>query len=1567
MSDGQIEIGVEIEDEGISSEASKVGKEAGKGIESGIKDGTEKSGGLLETLKGKFSGVFAAMGGIAAGFSLANVAGEIVDTGRQFEASMSNVAALSGANEEQLDALENKAREMGATTTFSASQAADALGYMALAGWDAEQSMEGLPGVLSLAQAGQMDLAEASDLVTDYLSAFGMEADETGRMVDVLAYAQANANTTVEGLGMAFKNAAANAHAAGMDVETTTAAISMMANQGLKGSEAGTALAATLRDMTQKAEDGSIAIGDQSVAISDSEGNFRDFADILADVEAATAGMGEQEKQAALMTTFTADSIRGLNIMLNAGSDELSGFRDELYNSAGAGEQMADVMTDNLEGDIKEFQSALEELQLKIYDSFQQPLRDATQFATNVVVPGVTLLVQNFDKIGPVLATIGVALLAYRKNWDIVATAQNLAAKAVGDGATQFTRYFKIIQSDGTVAFQRFNAATGQYQVTQSKLRATIANSTVGMKAQAVAVNASSAAMSIAGKVASVAGKAMRTVAPVAVISVIMDIAASFKQAADDAKTLEKATSGLGSALDEASGAGKGIESVASSYEQSAREIIDASREAISAQADFADSLGDSFSEVRTNSALVDSYTETINRLAGQSNLTASQQGELTAAVNGLNDVCGTTYTVVDAVNGQLSASTSEINANAEAWKKNAEAQALQEAYQEAVKNRIQQEEQLALSTEKANSAERDFEITLGNVRLIEGFATAEANELAAQRDAQAEATESAAQMEESLKTRMDEATAAAQQSNAATAEGTEAATANAEAVQAQGEAVEEATKAHDELVEKILELAEESNEFAGAMDGAGWSAEDMANALEATGSTADDLASSIDSVQQQTANAFDLIEQKSDISLEKMQENLEANAETTRSWSEDVQTLYDMAGSSIETDFIAYLSSLGPEYASVLDELANSTPEKLTEMASAWSEGMDAGRDGAVTSAQLTTDEVAQVVEEGREKVAAAAEGYGEAMGESVQSGGDQAASAAEANANGVVQSFTGTLDAGKPLVSAATSGLMAEANNAASTAGTAGMTLAGNGAVQTLNDAINAGKPLVNATMTSVATEGAQALTAQAPQYTAAGNQAVSSFNDGENQAKPAAVGTANSVASEVGTALGSASAGASAAGANTIQGFINGANGMRAAVVSSFRSIANSALTSMKSALDIHSPSKRAENEVGKNLALGVAVGVKKNAKTAKKASSDMSKDMVSAAKTKLSDYKKANDLTLKQEQAFWKQIVKQTKRGSEGRAQAEQYYNEAHKKALDQAKKAEEDYQKSVRKIQDQLIEDVQDATDKYLDAVNDRRDAILGGFDLFEAYERQQITSGAELIANMESQARAADDYYWAMQRLEGRIGKGTLYDEIAAKGVDALSEIHALNSMSQAELNRFVSLYNRRNAAAMAEAKAENSDLKKETEATIKSLADAANKEMASASAELKRTAADLGVSVANSFSKMAAGISAAVEKIKGTMSSVGTTAAKSAAAVYDGSGRARGVSVASVQPMALGQTAASIGSGMQNVMVRASSQPVENSTVNETTVNINQPVRTPAEFAREVRMISTYGLAGKR
>lgn len=203
----------------------------------------------------------------------------------------------------------------------------------------------------------------------DYLTAFGLEADQAGRMADVLSYAQANSNTTTEMLGEAFKNCAVNAHNAGMTLEETTAILSKFADAGLKGSEGGTALNAIIRDMTQKMKNGAIQIGNTKVQVQDANGNFREMTDIIADVDKATEGMGDAQKTAALMTTFTADSIKGMGILCNTGADSIEEFTKKLENSNGTAEKMSNMMNQNLSGALKTLSSAWEALQLSLGDS----------------------------------------------------------------------------------------------------------------------------------------------------------------------------------------------------------------------------------------------------------------------------------------------------------------------------------------------------------------------------------------------------------------------------------------------------------------------------------------------------------------------------------------------------------------------------------------------------------------------------------------------------------------------------------------------------------------------------------------------------------------------------------------------------------------------------------------------------------------------------------------------------------------------------------------------------------------------------------------------------------------------------------------------------------------------------------------------------------------------------------------------------------------------------------------------------------------------------------------------
>ena len=373
---------------------------------------------LQDTTSGGLSVFTVAVGNLVANVltglinSMKDVVGNTIEVGKAFDSSMSNVAALSGATAEDLQMLRDTAKEFGSTTKFSASEAADALGYMALAGWDAQTSASALGGVLDLAAASGMDLAAASDMVTDYMSAFGMEAEKSGYFADVMAYAQANANTNVTQLGEAFKNSAANMNAAGQDIETVTSLLAMMANQGLKGSEAGTALTAVMRDMTSKMDEGAIAIGDASVQVMDAEGNYRDLTDILRDVEAATNGMGDAEKASALSATFTADSIKGLNLMLNAGVGEAAKFEEQLRKSDGSAADMAKTMNDNLNGDLTNLGSKLEGVQIAIYEKFEPALRDGVKVLDSLL-DAINFVVDHSTEFIAALGAMAAGVAAY--------------------------------------------------------------------------------------------------------------------------------------------------------------------------------------------------------------------------------------------------------------------------------------------------------------------------------------------------------------------------------------------------------------------------------------------------------------------------------------------------------------------------------------------------------------------------------------------------------------------------------------------------------------------------------------------------------------------------------------------------------------------------------------------------------------------------------------------------------------------------------------------------------------------------------------------------------------------------------------------------------------------------------------------------------------------------------------------------------------------------------------------------------------------------------------------------
>lgn len=386
---------------------------------------------------------------------LMTAAGAAIQTGMQFDASMSNVYGLMSSlnlSQAQMDALRDTAREMGATTKFSASEAADAMGYMALAGWDDAQVIAGIPGVLNLAAAANMDLAKASDIVTDMMTPFGMAAERAGEAADVFAYAQANSNTTVEALGEAMKYAAPTADAFGMTLQDTAAAMGVLANAGIKGSQGGTTLNAMLRDMKNNAKNGAIAIGKTKVALTNADGSYRSYAAIIRDIDKATSSMTASQRDAALGAIFGDESLKGILATLKQGPDALDAMTEGMYACGGAAEDMAATMGDNLKGDLAILESGAQDMAIALSDWLMPAARG--------VVQGITDMIGKFNalddgtkntifRIGAMAAAAGPLLLNGGK---VLTLLSGMNPLVVGLGAAAVLAYTRSDALQGMVA-----------------------------------------------------------------------------------------------------------------------------------------------------------------------------------------------------------------------------------------------------------------------------------------------------------------------------------------------------------------------------------------------------------------------------------------------------------------------------------------------------------------------------------------------------------------------------------------------------------------------------------------------------------------------------------------------------------------------------------------------------------------------------------------------------------------------------------------------------------------------------------------------------------------------------------------------------------------------------------------------------------------------------------------------------------------------------------------------------------------------------------------------------------
>ena len=438
-----------------------------------------------------------------------------VKSGMDFEAQMSKVQAISGATATEVAALTAKAKEMGATTKFSATESAQALEYMAMAGWKTDQMIGGLPGIMNLAAASGEDLAEVSDIVTDALTAFGLKASDSAHFADVLAKASSSSNTNVSLMGNTFQYVAPVAGALGYSIEDTAVAIGLMANAGIKGEKAGTALRGALTNLAKPSDQVAGYMEALGVSLTDTQGNVKPLSALMVDLRQKFAGLTDAQKAEYAAGIAGKEAMSGLLAIVNASDADFNNLTQAIANSDGTAQSMAQTMQDNLKGQLEQLGGAVETVGLTFYDAIKGKATDAiTSIADKIsawqsdgsidavaekvgVVFGnavdkasdaLTWLSQNGDTVIGVLKALGIAFASVK----VLEFGGNVA-RAVND-LSLFTQ--TVIAVSGPMRTHTVTLATSS--AAWIKNTAVMAANKIGMAASAVATGAVTAATTAA-------------------------------------------------------------------------------------------------------------------------------------------------------------------------------------------------------------------------------------------------------------------------------------------------------------------------------------------------------------------------------------------------------------------------------------------------------------------------------------------------------------------------------------------------------------------------------------------------------------------------------------------------------------------------------------------------------------------------------------------------------------------------------------------------------------------------------------------------------------------------------------------------------------------------------------------------------------------------------------------------------------------------------------------------------------------------------------------------------------
>lgn len=1176
-------------------------KETGQDLEAAGK----KSSTFADVLKANLTGEAIVSGLQAIGDKAKEAAEFVVEVGSSFEAGISEVEAISGAAGSELEKLKNKAKELGSSTKFSATEAASAMTNMSLAGWSVNQTLSGIDGVLQLAAASGMGLADASQVVTDNISAFNLEASESMHIADMMAYAQANSSTTAAELGEAYKNCGANMKAADQDIETTTSMLEALANNGLRGSEAGTSLAAIMRDLTSKMKDGKIVIGDTSVAVMDSNGNFRDMTDILKDVEDATDGMGDAQKQAALMSTFTSDSIKGLNMLLSTGSDQVAGYEKNLRNCSGAASDMAATMQNNLQGKLTELSSATEGLGIAAYEYISGPLQGGVELLTDIISGLTDVITPQKD--------------AMEDMYDEIVRSSKEVADNVQAIDDQFTGTLDSVENVGNLAarLEELNSVENRTAVQKQEMAAIVDKLSQSIPELAGAYDSENDKLSITN-------------------TELKDLVKNYQDVAVE-QALVKATQDLVNESLEA-------QKIKDQAEEQ-KEIVEKRLDLLEQELELNNRIQNERSQGNWDT---DYKTEALKLYEqalkdGTITLEEYQQAEkaidngqlenrfavLTGQVSQSGEATGILATSVEELTDQEDELNGVIDTQNQTLEKN---EKTKEEYTKSAENLTKATEDSTDSTEdntKAQEENADMLSTVGVAAAGTGSAIEGLNKnLEASRESANIAKDAMRQILEEYNSTMESIKADLQNkiSFADKFDGGDDLT--TEQMNENLQSWVDGLQNYQQNLQRVREMTDESGKaiFSPAF---------------------------IQAIEDQGTDAANMLQHMVWTMDNQGEYGVEQLKGIAKKWT-DAMNISDETATVMAANKTAYELAMGELGSSDLDfsDLREAIDIAVSSAAEGWAELPEATREAILQTVQTAQECGIQIPEGLADGIASGEISPQQAMDQlngTIIGTIQGLAQVAKESGLQIPEEIQTGIDAGGQQAVVAMQELLQLIQQQAADAQAAGEDV-GNAVGEGTQSSIKKQQSGVEKAGGDMASSGAKAADSKKGEYEKAGSSAALQYQAGITSGKSGAIREAGNMASQAASAVRAYQNSFYSSGVFMASGLASGIAAGESMAVRAAINMSRRALAASKSILQIRSPSKRFEKEIGYQIPAGTAVGINKNAKVAIAASGKMSKDILKNATDWLSKYNANHEISLDNEKWYWEQVAANVKKGS-----------------------------------------------------------------------------------------------------------------------------------------------------------------------------------------------------------------------------------------------------------------------------------------------------------------------------